>query len=372
MSPSLPPNAADTMEHDEGGNDDRNPDQAGWDAIDRALAPLYGEQEPRHYGTLIKHALGGPDPLDGISAYKREQPVPHWHFVSYGLSELYAKESEDPERSGWGFELTFRLRDDSDASEPPVWALNFLQNLARYVVGSGNAFADGHYLNANGPIAADSDTRIRSVAFVRDPELGEIDSPHGKLEFLQVVGLTNEEELALKRWSTRKVLQAFEPHMPLWITDLERDSLMQESEIAAEIAAGTASDGSDTGFVFVDGLSWQQQARRWRKPLTTVVLGARQVGELLALLPLRLPFAKPFALVGAECRIEFEHARRNAATADGADLRLSLTADTLRELVANLQAREGQYPLRSFDLLSFLVRKTQIKDAEGRVVQTIG
>ncbi|KQZ62819.1 MULTISPECIES: suppressor of fused domain protein [unclassified Lysobacter] len=352
---------------------ERQEDQApGWDAIDRALAPLYAEQEPRHYGTLIKRSLGGNDPLDGISAYKREEPVPHWHFVTYGLSELYAKESDDPGHSGWGFELTFRLRDDSDATEPPVWALNFLQNLARYVFDSGNAFADGHYLNANGPIAADSDTRIRSVAFVRDPELEPVDSAHGRVEFLQVVGLTNEEELALKRWSTRKVLQAFEPHMPLWITDLERASLMQESEIVAEIAAGTASEGSDTGFVFVDGLSWEQQARRWRKPLTTVVLGARQVGELMALLPLRLPFDKPFSLIGTESRVLFASGRRNAVQADGEDLRLTLTAETLRELIATLQAREGHYVLRSFDILGFTVRKSQIKDADGRVVQTIG
>lgn len=360
------------MEQDEGGNDEGGVDQTGWDAIDRALAPLYGEQEPRHYGTLIKRALGGPDPLDGISAYKREEPVPHWHFVTYGLSELYAKESEDPELSGWGFELTFRLRDDSDATEPPSWALSFLQNLARYVFDSGNAFGNGHYLNANGPIAAGSDTRIRSIAFVRDPELPPVDSPHGRVEFLQVVGLTNEEELALKRWSTLKVLQVFEPHMPLWVTDLERASLMQESEIAAEISAGTASEGSTTGFVFIDQLSWEQQARRWRKPLTTVVLGARQVGELMALLPLRLPFDKPFALIGAEVQVRFERGRRNAAEADGADLRLSLTEATLRELIATLQAREGHYRLRSFDTLSFLVRKTQIKDSEGRVVQTIG
>ena len=25
----------------------------GWDAIDQALAQVYGEQEPKHYGTLI-------------------------------------------------------------------------------------------------------------------------------------------------------------------------------------------------------------------------------------------------------------------------------------------------------------------------------
>lgn len=42
---------------------------AGWDAIDTAFNELYGEQEPKHYGTAIPYALGGPDPLDGISAY---------------------------------------------------------------------------------------------------------------------------------------------------------------------------------------------------------------------------------------------------------------------------------------------------------------
>ncbi|GAB2914304.1 hypothetical protein GCM10027093_61040 [Paraburkholderia jirisanensis] len=62
----------------------------GWKAIDCALARLYPGQQPKHYGTLIKWRLGGPDPLDGISVWKRKDPVPHWHFVTYGLTELYA------------------------------------------------------------------------------------------------------------------------------------------------------------------------------------------------------------------------------------------------------------------------------------------
>jgi hypothetical protein len=126
----------------------------GWDAIDRALAPIYGDAEPRfHYGTVIKWMLGGPDPLDGVSIYRVEQPVPHWHFVSYGLTELYAKESDDPEVSGWGFELTFRLVRGGEET-PPAWAMNLLQNLARYVFCSGNPFDEHHHLSANGPIAA--------------------------------------------------------------------------------------------------------------------------------------------------------------------------------------------------------------------------
>ena len=51
--------------------------------------------------------LGGPDPLDGISVYDAGD---FWHFVSYGLSELYTKECEDPEYSGYGIELTFKLK----------------------------------------------------------------------------------------------------------------------------------------------------------------------------------------------------------------------------------------------------------------------
>ena len=110
---------------------------AGWDAIDTAFNELYGEQEPKHYGTAIPYALGGPDPLDGISAYKVEHPTPHWHFVTYGFSELYDKETNDPEHSGYGFELTFRLTRTEDETEPPAWALNLLQNMGRYVFHSG-------------------------------------------------------------------------------------------------------------------------------------------------------------------------------------------------------------------------------------------
>ena len=115
----------------------------GWNAITGALSRLYPDQEPRHFGTLISYRLGGPDPLDGLSAWKRLEPVPHWHIVTYGFSELYEKENGDPETSGYGFELTFRLTCDPAEEEPPSWALNFLQNLARYVFETGNVFRDG-------------------------------------------------------------------------------------------------------------------------------------------------------------------------------------------------------------------------------------
>ncbi len=91
---------------------------SGWDAIEQQLTNIYGEQEPKHYGTLLPFMLGGQDPLDGISAYKSETPVPHWHVVTYGFSELYEKETEDAEISGYGFELTFRLARSPEEEEP--------------------------------------------------------------------------------------------------------------------------------------------------------------------------------------------------------------------------------------------------------------
>ena len=117
-------------------DDHDDTDTPGWDAINAALAPLYAGQEPRHFGTALPYTLGGQDPLDGISVYWADAPVPHWHYITYGFSELYAKESSDADASGYGFELTFRLAAEAGenaGSTPPVWPMNLLQNLARYV-----------------------------------------------------------------------------------------------------------------------------------------------------------------------------------------------------------------------------------------------
>ncbi len=134
----------------------------GWDAIDGALRRLYVDQPPLHYGSVPPSFLGGRDVLQGLSAYRVADPRPHWHFVTYGFSELHAKETEDPAVSGFGFELTFRLAGAGD-TEPPPWALSLLQNLGRYVFSSGNGFASGHYLDLNSPIALGRETAIRAV-----------------------------------------------------------------------------------------------------------------------------------------------------------------------------------------------------------------
>lgn len=215
---------------------DETKDALGWKAIDEALKPIYGEQEPLHYGTKQAFVLGGPDPLDGISAYRNDSaPIPHWHFISYGLTELYNKESSDTAISGFGFELTFRLKRDAadNTSEPPSWFFNFLQNFARYVFETGNGFDVGHRMPADLRVALNYPTAIQAVVFAADPQLSEIITPHGRVKFLQVVGVTTDELDLMKQWTSANFLQIMAEDNPLLITDLDRKSLLDHPDKAA-------------------------------------------------------------------------------------------------------------------------------------------
>ena len=353
--------------------DDQREDAApGWEAIDRAVRPLYPDQEPRHVGTLISWRLGGPDPLDGISAWKRTNPVPHWHYVTYGFSELYGKDSEDPDISGYGFELTFRLACDPLGDDPPTWPFSFLQNLARYVFKTGNLFGDGQWMSANGPIAVGADTLIHSLGLVFDPELPAIDTVHGRVEFLQVVGLTSDEENAAKQWQTRKLLEAMVPAMPLWITDLSRASLLDRPEIRAQVDTGTARDGSSTGLLFTEVLEWSLKKRFLGPMIATITLGAGQVDALADLLMLRLPFERELRMIGGGVAVAFAPAGENRFIEQDRTLRLELTADTARMLTQTLKPRAGSYCVPGLDTVRWEVRQTFIRDGQGNVVETIG
>jgi hypothetical protein len=342
----------------------------GWDAISAALETLYPGQEPKHFGTLVSYRLGGADPLDGISVYRSQEVRPHWHFVTLGFSELYAKESNNPDISGYGFELTFRLACTADATEPPLWALNFLQNLARYVFKSGNVFDDGHWMTANGPIALNENTQICSMGFVEDTQLPILATSNGSLKFLQVVGLTIDEEEAAKRWSTRKLLDVLLSSMPLWITDLQRDSLMSQPDVAVKVAQGLSLDGSSQGFAYTDVLQIEIKKRLLRKPLIQITLGARQVTQLRELLPLRLPFARSFAVLGPDFQLIFNLAARSNVAMDANVLTIGLVSSA--ELLRVLQPKEGRYTISELDGIEWNIQQTLIRNADGEVVTTYG
>ena len=200
-------------------------DAVGWDAIDEVVDALYPNQEPTHYAPDFPASLGGDSYLDGISVYQSDKQEPHFHFVTYGFSNLYYDEkSAGGDYSGFGFELTFRLKKTGDKNV--TWAINFLQNIAKYVFTSGNYFEPYHVFPANSPIRLDYNTELIAVAFVLDPELGEIETPHGTVQFLQAVGITSKEFQMLKKDFSIGKVEELMGHLrkdnPLLITDLDR------------------------------------------------------------------------------------------------------------------------------------------------------
>ena len=210
-------------------------DAVGWDTIDEALLKVYPEQEPLHYGTILKYMLGGEDPLDGISIYDNYKQIFHRHIVSYGMSELYySPESAENEFSGWGFEFTCRVvpfEEDKDADNgakhEPYWVMNVMQNLARYVFESKKWFEAYHFIPANGPIRLECDTKLVGIAFAPDPQLGTIETPNGEVAFLQMVGITQEELDWLwqepKTYKVEELINKMREDNPLLITDLKRE-----------------------------------------------------------------------------------------------------------------------------------------------------
>lgn len=172
----------------------------GWDAISAECERVYPEQKnPKHYGTLLSWELGGKDPLRGISIYDGGA---YWHFVTYGLTELYEKESENKEISGYGMEFTFKLKKDnySDEEAEIRCICGILQQIARITFTSGELFYPYEYLYTGQIQGIDAEMKSNITGFltIPDTDFHAIDTPNGKVEFVEFIGATNDELLALQ------------------------------------------------------------------------------------------------------------------------------------------------------------------------------
>lgn len=202
-------------------------DSVGWMFIDQQLKTVYPSQMERHYAPPIHYIIGGNDPIDGSSIYDNEAQTFHRHIISYGMSELYySPEKAGGDFSKWGFEFTFRIVPYVGDQADPLWAVAVMNNLARYVFSSGRWFEAYEFIPANGPIRLETDTDIVGLAFVEDPQLGKIHTPHGEVTFLQMVGLTTKEVKRLQDDPTiknvKKLIDEMRETNPLLITDLNR------------------------------------------------------------------------------------------------------------------------------------------------------
>jgi hypothetical protein len=200
-------------------------DMPGYAAISEREKLIYGNQEPMHWATIVPFELGGEDPLWAVDCFNSDKYQPHFHYITAGFSNLYFEpEYAEDKFSGFGFEITFRHLQVSGDPERPIWPVNFLQNIAKYVFKSGKGFDEYHYMSANGPIRSGTDSQITAFAFYIDPEMESIDTPHGKLLFIQLYGLTSDEYNSIrnKEYTAKELLTKTMIHNPWLITDLSR------------------------------------------------------------------------------------------------------------------------------------------------------
>lgn len=172
----------------------------GWDAITCECERVYPNQKnPKHYGTLISYKLGGNDPLDGISVYDGGN---YWHFVTYGLSELYGKESDTKEVSGYGMEFTFKLKkDDYENEENEIKCVcGILQSIARITFTKGELFKVFEYLYTEQTVGIDYNQKSNITGFITIPDnkFRDIDTPNGKVCFVEFIGVTDNELKAIR------------------------------------------------------------------------------------------------------------------------------------------------------------------------------
>uniref|UniRef100_A0A8C7TTR7 Suppressor of fused homolog n=1 Tax=Oncorhynchus mykiss TaxID=8022 RepID=A0A8C7TTR7_ONCMY len=208
----------------------------GLQAIYGECRRLYSDQaNPLQVTAIVKYWLGGPDPLDYISMYRNmgcvaQDVQEHWHYISFGLSDLYGDNrvheftgQEGP--SGFGFELTFRLKREVGETAPPTWPAELMQGLARYVFQSENTFCSGDHISWHSPLD-NSESRIQHMLLTEDPQMTPVHTPFGLVNFLQIVGVCTEELQAAQQWNGQGMLELLRGvHVaggPWLITDMRR------------------------------------------------------------------------------------------------------------------------------------------------------
>lgn len=170
---------------------------SGWDAITAEFERVYpGQEDPKHYGTIVPWRLGGPNPLDGTSIYDGGD---FWHFVTFGLSELYDKESEDKEYSGYGMEFTFKLKKgcygEADEEEEFRCICSNLDSIAKITFEKGELFLPNEYVYTGQTEGIDRYQKSKLTGFITaaDPAVNTLDTPNGKVEFVEFIGVYDSE-----------------------------------------------------------------------------------------------------------------------------------------------------------------------------------
>lgn len=232
----------DDPELDDDDLDDDDLDAPGWQAIDLAVSARFPGQTPHQFTSKHPFELDKPNPLPAITVWEGEDPL-RWHFVTYGLTELFEKVAPDPEISGFGFELTLQVPRDG-TNRPPAWGLRVLQALGHAVLTSREGFDSGHIIHTGPGMVPGKESGLEGFVLVPDPDLGKINTPFGSLLFLRLIGVNDEEIEILKELDLPELVGALteltpsgltEPDRKSWLDDPEKSKILRRYKLGLEL-----------------------------------------------------------------------------------------------------------------------------------------
>jgi hypothetical protein len=213
----------------------------GWWTIDAAFSALYSGQTPHQFSSKTPYQLDSANPLPAITVWEGEDRKrgPFWHYVTYGLSELFEKTTNDPDHSGMGFELTLRVLRSASDTRPPGDPLALLQFLGGHILAEREGFDTGNCVDLGAPLAHQPNgepSRQTGFICVPDPALSQIQSPFGRLVFLALVSIEAAEREALLQLNALDRARAIAEIEPLALCQPDRRSWLDDPELSKVFA----------------------------------------------------------------------------------------------------------------------------------------
>lgn len=325
----------------------------GIQAIDSALQTRYPDMNPIIHAPMSPLAAGGDEPIEMVAVYEREYPVAHWHFITYGFSDLYEKKIKNTPVSGFGFELSFRLVKTIGENEPPEWVFTLLQDLAKTVFSSGSRFDNGFFLATNKKIRFQGSENLSTMLFAYDPELKPINTANGILVFLQVIGITEDEKLALISWNSSKFLSVMAENNSVLVTDIYRSSILTNPLIQEKIAQGIAKDGSSTETLQLATLNWREFKKRLGKKTYQIEIPNKNFSELCELMKNRLGKGRELTLLGPKQRVAFSLRDQSSVYVNDFELKIYFDIRFVKEVIERLDSRKEEQELSCGKFLQF-------------------
>ena len=197
------------QKEDEGTTVAKETHRYGIDAIEnevKRIHPLW--ENARYYTPKTAWESGGTEPLEQISIHKEED---YFHFITYGLTELHDKESKDQTKSGFGTELTLKLKrgeykNQSEERKELLYIALLLQKFAKYIIQENSIvkpYEDTYLVKGSSlrkSIGIDIAGTSNIVAFITvpDKDLQSLDTPYGRVDFIALIGITKKELQALR------------------------------------------------------------------------------------------------------------------------------------------------------------------------------